>query len=160
VRTGKCRLLASALALVFGLAVAEGRPCAQRPAAPSGVLQSQREWKTFYPKFQRAIRKRDRTALKSMMAAEFVYSFGGNASRDEAIKHWDDAHVRGWEELSKVLTKGCTRPATSRSVSRNEQVISRLAPPAAGKDGYTDWRATFEFGKDRKWRLAAFVAGD
>jgi hypothetical protein len=138
-------------------------PCvsyAQKSANSRRMAAADRAWKVYFPRFRAAVKRRDRDALRQMMAAEFLYSFGGNLDRDEALEHWDKTDARAWEAFAAVLAKGAV--SSSRAMQRVSEnpVASRIAPPAARKRGYEGWRAIFEYGEDGRWRCTAFVQGD
>jgi hypothetical protein len=138
-------------------------PCvsnAQRVSVPQKIAVAQRAWKVFFPRFRAAVKRRDRAALRQMMLPEFLYSFGGNLDRDEAVEHWDKTDARAWEAFAAVLAKGAV--SSSRAMQRvpENPVASRIAPPAARKRGYVAWRAIFEYGEDGQWLCIAFVQGD
>ena len=119
---------------------------------------AERAWKSFYSKFRAAVEKRDRVALKQMMASEFLYSFGGNLDRNEAIEYWDNSDARAWKAFAKVLAQGAV---SWQNVNvKGVRVPSRIAPPAARRRGYMSWRAYFEYNEDGGWRCTAFVQGD
>ena len=94
------------------------------------------------------------------MVPVFLYSFGGNLDREEALEYLDNSDARAWEAFAKVLAKGVV--SSNRAMSRiaENPVLSRIAPPAARKRGYVAWRAIFEFGEDGRWYCTAFVRGD
>ncbi|MGH9882262.1 MAG: hypothetical protein ACRD6N_12570, partial [Pyrinomonadaceae bacterium] len=132
---------------------------AQRFAADNRAAADQ-AWKGFYPNFLRAVKRRDRTTLRTMMVPQFWYSFGGNTDRDEAFEYYDKPYVRGWTALERILAKGVTKTAMGESLIDGSPVLSRVAPPAAKRRSYTDWRAYFEYGKDGRWLWTGFIAGD
>src|SRR6266576_2160777 len=81
------------------------RPSAQQVAAD-------RAWPEFFKDFRAAVSKRDRATLKMMMVRDFFFSGGGGDDnqdgdmRDDALKYWDDPHVRGWRAFDRTLAKG------------------------------------------------------
>ena len=138
-------------------------PCvsnAQRDSVPQKITAAERAWKVFFPRFRAAVERRDRAALRQMMLPEFLYSFGGNLDRDEALESWDRSDARAWEAFARVLAKGAISSWRAMQRVSENPVPSRLAPPAARKRGYTAWRAIFEYGEDGQWRCIAFVQGD
>jgi len=135
----------------------------QIPAQTFGTddkAAAEQAWKSFYPKFLNAVKRRDRATLRTMMVPQFWYSFGGNTDRDEAFEYYDNPHVRGWTALERILAKGTTKTASGDSLIDGSPVLSRVAPPAAAKRRYTNWRAYFEYGKDGRWLWTGFIAGD
>jgi len=138
-------------------------PCvsnAQRVSVPQKIADAERAWKVFFPRFCAAVKRRDRATLRQMMLPEFLYSFGGNLDRDEALESWDKSDARVWEAFASVLAKGAVSSWRAMQRVPDNPVPSRIAPPAARKSGYMAWRATFEYGEDGQWRCIAFVQGD
>ncbi len=118
-------------------------------------------WRTFYPAFRAAVRRRDRTALRRTMDDNFTYTFGDGANADEAFAFFDDPNnytepngrrKTGWMVLDEVLARG-VRPDVDnmRSGSRNPSYI------APGRS--SSCRAGFEFSGGR-WHWMYFVCGD
>jgi hypothetical protein len=140
--------------------LAPGVSNAQRVSVPRKIAAAERAWKVFFPRFRTAVRRRDRVALRQMMIPEFLYSFGGNLDRDEALEAWDRSDSRAWQAFARVLAKGAISSRRAMQRIPENPVLSRIAPPAARKRGYTAWRATFEYGEDGQWRCIAFVQGD
>ena len=130
----------------------------QRVAITGSAAQS---WRTFYPAFRAAVRRRDRAALRRMMSDEFTYSFGDDSNADQAFTHFDNPNnytapnsrrTTGWTVLDQVLARGVRPDVDSmRSGSRNPSYI------ASG--GNIGCRAGFEFSGGR-WRWMYFVCGD
>jgi hypothetical protein len=117
-------------------------------------------WKIFWPAFKSAVKNRDRDELQRMMAPDFLYSFGGNADRDEAFAYWDRPEVDGWKALDRVLAKGTVQSRDQISIRDGRPATSRTAPPKANRDRYRGWRAVFEFSSEQGWWWVAFVEGD
>jgi hypothetical protein len=131
------------------------------PEAAGTRSAAARSWKRFFPRLREAVHRRDRRALLTMMTPGFVYSFGGDPDRAQAFTYWDQNPADGWSKLNGVLAKGVSASRWDSSISgRSGRVLTRVAPPAALREGYVQHRAYFEYGSDGKWRLAAFVAGD
>ncbi|MGH9844723.1 MAG: hypothetical protein ACREEM_38895 [Blastocatellia bacterium] len=117
------------------------------------------DWQAFWNVFCTAVQRHDRRALKSMMAGDFEWTFGGESNTpDNAFRYWDRPDVRGWLALDKALAQG-TVPYQQGDPVRAKRP-SRIAPPAAAGDNYYNWRAVFELGPDGRWRWVAFVKGD
>ena len=80
--------------------------------------------------------KRDRVALREMMAPDFFYTIGHHASdqRDAAFGYWDERKGSGWKAFSRVLGKGAVR-TIDKGLSNTGELDGpmRVAPPAAGK---------------------------
>ena len=149
--------------LVIILSVVLLAPCAsyaQKSSHFQRIAAAERAWGVFFPRFRAAVNSRDRDALRRMMAAEFLYSFGGNLDRDEALEYWDKSDARAWEALAKVVAQGAVSSKRAMSRVPDNPIPSRIAPPAARRRGYIAWRAIFEYGADAQWRCIAFVQGD
>jgi len=64
-------------------------------------------WSAFWTDFRAAVKKRDRKALRRMMANDFIVDENGSEmSIDDTFKFFDDPSVRGWAALSEVVNKG------------------------------------------------------
>jgi hypothetical protein len=92
----------------------------------------------------RAAQRRNFRKLRSLMANEFTYDFGGAPSPDEAIEEWrgDRKYLRA---LVRVLRRGCH--------ATDAETID-----CPGK-GDTTFRAGFKR-EGPGWRLKYFVQGD
>jgi hypothetical protein len=146
-----------ALALVLTLLVLAPHAVS---AEPDDAAAAERAWKPFFAAFRDAARRRDRAALKKMMAEEFFTSGGLGSDRDEAFAFWDDPLTRGWEALERTLAKGAV-PNTTLTDGRNRRP-SRVAPPLANsrravRRAAFDWYAVFEFREDGRWYCTVFA---
>lgn len=147
---------------LLGLSVALLLPQTAAAAPRPGVAQ--RAWRPFFAGFRAAVKRRDREALRAMMARDFYYhSSGGDENgdedtRDEAFEFWAEPRLGAWEALEKVLAQGAVvntamRPPGSRRPSR-------VAPPAANdrraiESNSFEWYAVFEF-RGGRWYCTAF----
>ncbi len=93
---------------------------------------------------EKAAQRADFKKLRSLMAKEFTYDFGGDPSPDEAIEEWrrDRKYLRA---LARVLRMGCH--------ATDAQTVD-----CPGK-GDTSFRAGFKK-EEPGWRLKYFVQGD
>jgi hypothetical protein len=97
-----------------------------------------------------AARSRDHARLRTLMADQFTWSFGGDASADAALAMWQaDGSVL--TKLVEVLEAGCRM---------DEDDGRATCPPAYTEaDEYVGYRAGFaRVGAD--WKMIFFVAGD
>jgi hypothetical protein len=128
---------------------------------------AEQAWKPFIAAFRIAVKKRDRAALKKMMADDFFTSGGigddnqDGDSRNETFKFWDESYVRGWEAFDKVLAQGAAPMAAWWDPGENRRHVSRVAPPSANvrrniKRALIDWYAIFEF-RDGRWICTVFA---
>jgi hypothetical protein len=149
------RVLITALLLVL---LAPQAASAQRAGA------ADRAWRPFISAFRSAVRKRDRAALRKMMAADFYYhSSGGDENgdadtRDEAFEYWAEPRLGAWQALEKVLAAGTARNTAMREPGNRRP--SRVAPPAANdrraiETNSFDWYAVFEF-RGGRWYCTVF----
>jgi hypothetical protein len=136
-------------------------------AATQTKVAAERAWKPFIAAFRAALKKRDRAALKKMMAEDFFTSGGigddnqDGDSRDETFEFWDESHTRGWEAFDKVLAQGTAPMAAWWDQGERRKYVSRVAPPAANvrrniKRALIDWYAIFEF-RDGSWVCTVFA---
>lgn len=136
-------------------------------AAAQTNADGQQAWRPFITAFRAAVKKRDRAALKKMMAEDFFTSGGigddnqDGDSRDETFVFWDEPHTRGWEAFDKVLAQGTAPMAVWWDRGEKRKHASRVAPPAANvrrniKRALIDWYAIFEF-RDGRWVCTVFA---
>jgi hypothetical protein len=128
-------------------------------ARPSGAAAG-RSWKPFFAAFRRAVRQRDRAALRGMMSDDFFSSGGNDPGPEAAFEFWDDSHVRGWAALEKALAGGAVPMAAWWRPGGGRDYVGRVAPPAANvrrsvKHGAVDWYAIFEF-RGGRWYCTVF----
>ncbi|NLR74089.1 hypothetical protein [Leeia aquatica] len=94
----------------------------------------------------RAALQRDYVALRRLMVAEFIWSFGGDGSADQAIAAW-----KARPDLLRTLSR-----ITAAGVACAQETPETVACPAHAGLSY---RAGF-VKLSGQWRLAYFVAGD
>lgn len=81
-------------------------------SAAQNDVAAERAWQPFIVAFRVAVKKRDRAALKKIMAEDFFTSGGigddnqDGDSRDETFAFWDKPHTRGWGAFDMVLAQG------------------------------------------------------
>jgi hypothetical protein len=132
--------------------------------AAQRVGRAERAWRPFITAFRAAVRRRDRDALRKMMARDFYFhSSGGDENgdedtRDEAFELWAEPRLRAWEALEKILAQGTVRNTAMRQPGNRRP--SRVAPPAANsrraiESNRLDWYAVFEF-RDGRWYCTVF----
>jgi hypothetical protein len=128
-------MVASALLPAMALAKA---PAKAPPPAATQLIK----------RVTKAARRHDLEALRKVMTANFIYSYGDDETPDAAIAHWTEKPT-DLDALIPILDAGCvaTKPA---------QVV---CPPAAAGDDFTDRGVAFM--RDAKgWHFAWFVGGD
>lgn len=102
------------------------------------------EAQALISKVHAAASKKDTVALKKLMVAEFVWSFGGDGDAEQAIQAW---------KADKSILKNLYRVTGRDCVRKTDQSIE--CPKNAG----TSYRAGFKQTSDG-WRMIYFVAGD
>jgi len=129
------RLTAFAFVTTLGLSSAIERANAAPPPTAAGEAIA---------KVRRAAEQKDYATLRAAMVEDFRWSFGGDASAEQAVAEW----------------------------SRQPRYLQQLARAAAGRcilesDGYVECRAgtkaSFRAGfapYDGRWKFAYFVEGD
>lgn len=134
--------------------------CVARPHSAA-----ERAWKPFFAAFRAAAARRDRAALRKMMAPDFFTSGGvgddngDGDSRDETFDFWDEPLTRGWEALNRVLAQGVVPNTTLTAPGHSGP--SKVAPPLANnrramRRASLDWYAVFRFSEGR-WYCVTFV---
>lgn len=113
---------------------------------------AQKAWKPFFDEFRIALRKRDRAALKKMMA-----DFNGAETPESVFKQWDNPKVRGWENLNRTLNLGVVPSRQEPSEIDAGEVPDRVAPPAANRNFFRGWLALFKYYGDGKWYFVQFT---
>ena len=118
------------------------------PMGPTQAATRRDPLSVAQPTIERALRaakQGDFPALRVLMVKDFTWSFGGDASVDQAIAAWkeDSRYLR---ELIRVLGGPC----------RFLQVHNVVECPG---DGTVAFRAGF-VEKRGKWRMMYFVEGD
>lgn len=109
-----------------------------------------RELAEFVLAVRQAAARRDVLGLRSVMARDFTYSFGGGGGPTEALAVWERQGFHPLDRLVAVLDRGLT--------SREGELWA--APPEhfAGLE-YLDYRAGFRRSGGR-WEWVFFVRGD
>ena len=144
----------SQLVVLFTLLVAANTFAANNKAV------ADRAWKPFFTAFRTAVKKRDRTVLRTMMSSDFFSSPGNDPGIDAAFKYWDDAGGQGWRTFNRVLNQGTVPMAAWWDHGAKRKYISRVAPPAANirrniDHAVIDYYAFFEF-RDGRWYCTIF----
>ena len=135
---------------------------APRAAEAKGRADAARAWGPFIAAFRKAAQRRDREALKKMLAPDFFTTGGGVAgeAREGAFAFWDEPGVRGWEALERTLAAGTVTYTYMRD--RRDKTPMRVAPPAANvrrlivRQAF-EWYAIFEFRGDGRWYCTVFA---
>jgi hypothetical protein len=147
--------------LLLGLAVSSPQAATIQQ---SQQVSAQKAWVPFFIAFRAAVKKRDRVALKEMMARDFFSTLGHHASdqREAAFEYWDGQKGRGWRALERVLAKGAVR-TTDKGLSNTGELEGpmRVAPPSAAKrssfrKNIIDWYAVFQY-SDGRWYCITFI---
>jgi hypothetical protein len=110
-----------------------------------------------------AVKKRDRAALRKMLAPDLLFTLGHHRSDrlDEAFKFWDAHNGRGWKAFNRILAQGAVPQARWWNNGENPKRPSRVAPAAANgriniDRGRIGWYAIFEFREDGHWYCTIF----
>jgi hypothetical protein len=130
------------LLIMLALVFAAGAVAAQKKTDSS----ADRAWAGFWRQFTAAVNKKDRVALKTMMATNFADDSGGlNAT--EWLRFIDENERKGsWRDLQKSFARGTIV---------NKEWPSKGVPTRITRDKFY----YFEFRKDGKWYFAG-VVGD
>lgn len=95
-------------------------------------------------KVRRAAEQKDYVALRAAMVEDFRWSFGGDASADQAIAEWRQ-QPRYLQQLVKATAARCV-------VESDGSVECRAGVKASFRAGFTL--------QDGRWKFAYFVEGD
>ncbi len=151
--------------LSFILLLFLAAPAPAAGAAATRKAEADRAWPSFYASFRDAVGRRDREALKGMLAPDVDYSDGAGDEnhdgdgRDDAFGYWDEGRGRGWKAFERLLRGGAV-PGRGRMGSHNG-TPQRVAPPAINRrvdviKGRIAWYAVFEFREGRRWYCTVF----
>jgi len=128
--------------ITLALVLAAGAASAQNKTDSA----ANRAWASFYRQFTAAVNKKDRVALKTMMAANFADDSGG-LNANEWLRFIDENERKGsWRDLQKSFARGTIV---------NKEWPSKGVPTRITRDKFY----YFEFRKDGKWYFAG-VVGD
>ena len=131
------------LAMVF-LLLAVSATLAQPSRATNAAAN--RSWQSFWSQVTTAINKKDRVALRRMMANNFADDSGGLNGK-EWLKFIDENERKGsWRDLQKSFARG---------TKVSKEWSAKGIPTRVTKDN----AYYFEFRKDKKWYFAG-VVGD
>jgi hypothetical protein len=122
---------------------------------------AEKAWPAFFATFRAAVRKRNRAALKRMLADGLLFSLGGGGGPDEAFKFWVRDNGRGWVAFERTLNGGVAHLARWWNNGRDPERPSRVAPAAANlraniERGRISWYAIFRFNEDGRWYCEIF----
>ena len=138
----RARTKSSYLLIILALVLAAGAVSAQNKTDSA----ANRAWAVFYRQFTAAVNKKDRVALKTMMAANFADDSGG-LNANEWLRFIDENERKGsWRDLQKSFARGTIV---------NKEWPSKGVPTRITRDKFY----YFEFRKDGKWYFAG-VVGD
>lgn len=137
----KSRYLLIVTVLVLSVCAASAQTSATKTEAAANSA-----WASFWRQFTAAANKKDRVALKKMMADNFADDSGGlNAT--EWLRFIDENERKGsWRDLQKSFARGTIV---------NKEWPSKGIPTRITRDKFY----YFEFRKDGKWYFAG-VVGD
>jgi hypothetical protein len=113
-------------------------------AEDAASMSSLQEASATIAELRCAAAARDLAKLRSLMTDEFIWSFGGDASADQAIAAWRD-DSRYLDRLRATLERGCHRSGHDE-----------LECPGAGGGDFRAGLVKVPAG----WRLYYLVAGD
>jgi hypothetical protein len=138
----KTKAKRSYLLIMLAVVLAAGAVAAQNKTDSA----SNRAWASFWRQFTAAANKKDRVALRKMMAPNFSDDSGGlNAT--EWLQFIDENERKGsWRDLQRSFARGTIV---------NKEWPSKGVPTRITKDKFY----YFEFRKDGKWYFAG-VVGD
>jgi hypothetical protein len=123
----------------------------------SVTQEAEKSWSTFYSVFQAAVTKRDRVALKKLMASKITYENEFEGTPNDLIKSLDAYKGEGWRILRGAIDKGI-QPYTPHERRPGKKFYSAInSTPCLKKPcGYSAW-AIFTLGNDNKWRWTDFL---
>jgi hypothetical protein len=94
---------------------------------------SRKAWPAFFAEFRAAVNRRDKDALRKLMAKDFN---GQPQTPEGGFRQWDNPKIGGWLKLRRVLTKGAVLMGKPDEGDPEQERTTMLAPPAADGRGY------------------------
>jgi hypothetical protein len=136
-------------------ACASGEDRAQLQAA------ALRGWRPFVAAFRRALKQRDRAALRRMMAPNFWSWPAQMQGRDVAFDTWDDPYLNGWHAFDQLLRKRSVWASDWYRTAGEPWRPIRIAPREANLAGNpgapgVEWFALFRYEPDGRWYCTMF----
>lgn len=129
----------------------------------SSRASAENAWPIFFAEFRAAVRVRDRSRLRKLLAPDLLYSLGHHRADylEDAFKYWDADNGRGWKAFNRILNQGTVRQAAWWHNGSRPSRPSRVAPAAANQRknidrGRIDWIAFFEYREDGRWYCIIF----
>ncbi len=110
----------------------------QTSRSRSTTATANRSWPSFIAAFHVAVKKRDRVALRKMIAIPFITQVDGELNSSDEVFKWLDQD-NGWAELQKEVKPG------AKFDDLGGRELNRCA-----RNGIF----CFGFGSDRRWRLS------
>lgn len=101
------------------------------------IAEANRNWPSFIAAFRVAVNKRDRAALREMIAIPFHTQVDGELKSPDQVFKWLD-ETKSWGELQKEVAP------RSKSTSNN----------AGARPQRSTGTFDFEFARDGRWRLS------
>jgi hypothetical protein len=105
-----------------------------------------KRWPAFITEFRVAVKKRDRAALRGMIAIPFKTQVDGELGSADQVFKWLGGDGDLWNELQREVAPG----------AKFSGVSSRTARPQRCATGIF----CFEFGTDEHWRLSSQEEND
>lgn len=121
---------------------------------PQVATQSQ-DWSSFWNAFRIAVGKRDRAALRMMMASPFEYGDGERVNSERVFSELDYSGGENWRVLERTLNRA-VQPHKLPGSTRPSRVVKNPLPCGKRPCDYTAW-AIFELGPDERWRWVSFI---
>jgi hypothetical protein len=90
----------------------------------------------------------DHARLRGLMADDFTFSFGDEASADAAVASWQQ-DPEAMPRLVQLIDRGCVLQGADQAI----------CPEEAAGDGYLDYRVGFARAAG-DWKMTFYVAGD
>jgi hypothetical protein len=126
-------------------------------------IAAKQAWPSFFSELRTAVRRRDRQALRKMLASDLLFSLGHhrNDHLEEAFNYWDANRGRGWKAFNRILGQGSAPQARWWNNGAAPGQPTRVAPAAANVRANIDreriaWYAIFEFRPDGHWYCVIF----
>lgn len=126
-------------------------------ASRSSNSQGEAEWTSFWEAFRTAVQKRDRVALKKMMASTVRYENELEGTPNDLFNSLDAEKGDGWRVLQGAIAKSVKpyRPVERRPGKKFHSVTNPM-PCSKKPCGYSAM-AVFALGSDNRWRWTDFL---
>lgn len=111
------------------------------PSIAFAQSAAEKSWQSFWTQFSSAVKTKNRSAIKKLMASKIQFS-DGDVPPNTAIKYLDNANGELWQQVKESVAKG------TKAYDSGNKKATRVT-----KDDVL----VFEFSKNGGWRWVGFM---